>query len=450
MFKLAKQTEIGKYLSKLVDSNYKSQRSFCRAWIEKEEEDIHKKGINEDELNKRANKYSQIKNGTNRIQLEDLPIFCSLLDISCEEILSAGHSFKPSSTRLTNYTVALSNDEKLWDEYIHHSDKLILNADEYGNTVLDYAIQFKNLKFIEYLISKKYIWFDDKNPDDYRYSFGFGAGTNISKRHNIVKQDFYLQPQLSNVVLRGKLTALAIENDNLNVLKELKAREIPDYYNNMFLLPHYKLMCENFYNRSEEDKIYNKDIHEYYNQDVMDNIVKASDEIIDYYTNPIIVTNTTINYKDGAVRQYEYLYFYISELLNVLIKSKHSFSEFALRKAIKYSEDTYKLVKNQIKKNLDYMMIGFSLADPEDIKFFRKSEIEEFFDGFNFNCDEAQNIVRVLAYNYEDPGYTNVVRNLIFVSANSKDVRIKSLISELNGLYNKIINIKNEFINEDE
>ena len=179
----------------------------------------------------------------------------------------------------------------------------------------------------------------------------------------------------------------------------------------------------------------------------MDNIAKASDEIIDYYTNTIIVTDTTTNYKDGVVRQYEYLYFYISELLNVLIKNEHSFSEFALRKAIKYSENTYKLVKTQIEKNIDSIMNRFNLVNPEDeySKTIRKSEIEQLFDGFDFNCDESQNIVRVRAYNYEEPGYTNVVRNLIYVSANSKDIRINYLIDELNELYNKIINIKSEF-----
>ena len=447
MFKIAKRPEIGKYISKLVNSKFKSQRAFCRAWLR--EENIEE---NDDEIRKKANKYSQIKIGRKGIQIEDLPVFCSLLDTSCEEILSAGRSFKPRSERLTNYTVALSSNKKIWDEYIHHNDNLILNADEYGNTVLDYAIRFKNLNFIEYLINEGYIWFDDKNPDDFKYSYGFGAGTSIIRREHVYNYDYYLQPQLSDVVLRGKLTALAIENNNLNILTELKAREIPDYYSNAFTWFPYKLMCENFYNQRDEGKIYNKDIHEYYNQDVMDNIAKASDEIIDYYTNTIIITNTMANYKDGVVRRYEYLYFYISELLNVLIENEHSFSEFALRKAIKYSENTYKLVKNQIKKNIDSIMNEFNLGDPEDeyTKSFRKSKIEKLFDGFDFNCDKSQNIVRVRAYNYEESGYTNVVRNLICVGANSKDISINYLIDELNELYNKIINIKNEFTEVDE
>lgn len=450
MLKIAKQPEIGKYISKLVNSKFKSQRAFCRAWLR--EENIEE---NDDEIRKKANKYSQIKIGRKGIQIEDLPVFCSLLDTSCEEILSAGRSFKPRSERLTNYTVALSSNKKIWDKYIHHNDNLILNADEYGNTVLDYAIRFKNLKFIEYLISEGYIWFDGKNPDNLRYSFGFGAGTSISRREHVYNYDFYLQPQLSDVVLRGKLAAVAIENNNLNILKELKAREIPDYYMIHFSDPTYplhdKLICKKFFTLDEESKKYTKDIHEYYNQDVMDNIAKASDEIIDYYTNPIIVPDT-IKYKDGIARQYEYLYFYISKLLDVLIKNEHSFSEFALRKAIKYSENTYKLAKNQIKKNIDSIMNEYNFSDPEGeyAKSFMKSKIERIFDDFDFNYDESQNILRVKAYNYEEPGYTNVVRNLIYVSANSKDIRINCLIDELNELYNKIINIKNEFTDEDE
>ena len=243
---------------------------FCRAWLR--EENIEE---NDNEIRKKANKYSQIKIGKKGIQIKDLPIFCSLLDASCEEILSAGHVFKSRSKRLTNYAVALSDNKKLWNEYINHNEKLIFNADEYGNTVLDYAIRFKNLKFIEYLINKGYIWFDSKNINDYDYPYGFGAGTNISRRERSKYCDYYLEPQLSDVVLRGKLIALAIENNNLAILKKLKASEIPDYYNKAFTWSHYELMCKNFDPRFDNNNKYNKDIHEYYSQDVMDHIADA-------------------------------------------------------------------------------------------------------------------------------------------------------------------------------
>ena len=70
---------------------------------------------------------------------------------------------------------------------MHREDKLILNCDEYGKTVLDYALEFKNLEFLKYLMEKKYIWFVDMdiNPKEYFtecHGLSFGSGTSIKRR----------------------------------------------------------------------------------------------------------------------------------------------------------------------------------------------------------------------------------------------------------------------------
>ena len=116
--------------------------------------------LNDDEIRKVQNRLIQIIKGNKSIQIYDLPIFCELLDVTCEEILSAGENFAESSKRMTNYSIAFSNDENEWLKYINREDKLILNSDEYGNTVIDYAIKFKNYKFLKFLIEKGFIWFD--------------------------------------------------------------------------------------------------------------------------------------------------------------------------------------------------------------------------------------------------------------------------------------------------
>lgn len=443
MFYLAEPKEIGEYLMKLVESKYGIQREFCKDWV------IAQGGNNDnEEIKKKENKFISIKKGRRGIQIDDLPIFCQLLDASCEELLSAGKCFKQNGYRLTNYTVAFSKDKKIWEEYINHKDKLILNADEYGNTVLNYAIKFKNLDFIQYLIDNGYIWFDNKKSDNFEYCFGFGAGTNISRREFVANRDFYLIPQLKEIVLRGKLIALAIENKNIKILKELRAREIPDYYNYSFTLNGYKMVYEKF------PHIYNKEyfeeIHGYYNQDIVNNISITSNEIIDYFTDVFEIEDKITNYKDGIPRKYEYTYLYISQLLDELIKKKHDFTELALQKAIKYSKKTYLELKELINVNIENeMSIYKKNYDEEYLDSLKRSCIERFFERGDFECDVDLNILRVRNYNYEKPGYKNLVRNLIRINEISEDRRIFFLIEELNDYYKKIINIKEEFITKD-
>ena len=166
---------------------YKSDRGFCKAYLEHEYREV-----NDDEIRKMANRMSQMLRGAKGkgIQVYDLPVFCDLLGVTCEEILSAGTSFVQNGSRVTNYSVAFSKNPKDWEAYINREDKLILNPDEYGKTVIDYAIDFKNYKLIKYLIKNNYIWFDSRQKD--QYCMTFGAGTSIERR-NFYKVDSFFQ-----------------------------------------------------------------------------------------------------------------------------------------------------------------------------------------------------------------------------------------------------------------
>ena len=55
----------------------------------------------------------------------------------------------------------MSKKQKDWDSYINREDKLILNYDEYGKSVIDYALEFENYDFLKYLMNNDYIWFVD-------------------------------------------------------------------------------------------------------------------------------------------------------------------------------------------------------------------------------------------------------------------------------------------------
>ena len=118
---------------------------FYEEWIKAEYEDTK---IDESEIQKKRNRLSSIKRGTESIQIDDLPIFSELLGVSCEEILSAGtfkgeeYQAEKKNSHLTNFSVAQSANKYIWRKYIKDERQPILHADEYGKTVLEYAIDF--------------------------------------------------------------------------------------------------------------------------------------------------------------------------------------------------------------------------------------------------------------------------------------------------------------------
>ena len=178
MFELASNSEIGIYLEHLIkkkyqetgDIKYKNVRQFCKACLEAE-------GIEptEDELRKKTGHMSGMKNEEKPIRLTDLPIFTRLLNVSCEEILSAGETKTATANHLTNYQIASSHDKNLWEFSINSEDSIFLNPDEYDKTILDYAFEFKNYGLLKYLVDKKYIWFVPKEPGE-RCGVGFCGG----------------------------------------------------------------------------------------------------------------------------------------------------------------------------------------------------------------------------------------------------------------------------------
>lgn len=443
MFKLAEPDKIGAYLAALIEeSEYKNQRQFCIEWLKRENQSDEQPDSYS--INKRSNKLTQIKKGKKNIQIQDFPIFCNMLHVSCEEILSAGKMVEPVTQRLTNYAVAVSNDKKFWEEYIHDAGKPILNADEWGYSVLDYAVKFKNIAFINYLIDNKYIWFDNGDDEAYSYAFtNFGAGTSIERR-TLEDYDYYLQPQLQSIAFREKIIALAIEKNDLKLLKEMKAREIPDYYSNMFYQHGYKLIGD-IYGRTELDK--KERIDDYYNQDIINNFADANDTILEYFTDKFKIKDNITNFRDYEPRIYEFTYLFISELLEMLVKSKNSFAEKALKKAIEYNKKTYYEVKKQLNENIEEGLKNLIYVKPGD-EFYeseKKKVMERYFDEYGFEYDSDTNFIRVTSYNYRK-GYINVVRNMIRVDAESDNPEIMNLIAEINEIFDKIVNIKKEFI----
>lgn len=416
MFELADNEKIGIYLKEKIGEKFKKQRHFCKRYLE-----CQGKVLNDDEIRKVQNRLIQIIKGNKSIQIYDLPIFCELLDVTCEEILSAGENFAESSKRMTNYSIAFSNDKNEWLKYINREDKLILNSDEYGNTVIDYAIKFKNYKFLKFLIEKGFIWFDCGDLNE--YAFTFGAGTSIEKRKSF-KIDNSLQYNLEmKDELRKEIIALAVQNKDIDILDKMRARELPTLY----VEAHYLSGTH-------------PNIKKYYNKNLVNSIIEADYEIIDYFTDEFEIIDK-VKYRNKIKRCDTYLFPFISDVVNGLINNNNGFTEIALKKIISHNQKTYdsliSLIDNCIRTNLDR-------CNFERTEYYEKEITKLVLKYFDYNDDG--NIV-----SFSDTLNTKgIITNIVYVDAESSNPLINHLIEELNNLFDKIVNIKMKYISNEE
>lgn len=416
MFKIEKNNEkTGRYLSNLIEQKYKSKREFCRAYIRTSGDEP-----NNETLNNMANRLSQIIKGKKAIQTYDLPIFTELLGVSCEQILSAGEYSAPISTRVTNYSIACSKNSAEWDKYINRADKLILNCDEYCKTVLDYALEFGNYEFIKYLIDNEYIWFDSRKDNDYVQTFG--AGTSIERR-KVSYIDYGLEGKLKEEdELRINLVSLAADNNDIEMLNNLRARETPQLY----YRAHYLSGIHS-------------DFDICYNERMVKHISSSSEEILDYFTDSFEIRDY-VKYKDGSKRAHTFMFPYISKLLDILIKNKSPFAETALKKAINYNNQTYsKLcelilsVKNDEFYAQEYMKDMWKKTCEQSFNFYDNGDIVSF----------SARVSKTTAKNQ----LIGIITNVAKVTKIPTSPILKHLAEELNESYEAIKNI-NEHLEE--
>ena len=390
VFKLNSNDKIGNYIKKLIeDSDYKSTRQFCRAYLEALGETV-----NDDELRKMSNRLSAIKKGKKSIQIKDLPVFTQLFDVSCEEILSAGEVRKYNENHMTNYQIAFSDDEKVWQSYINRDDKLILNSDEYNKTVIDYALEFKNYKFLKYLMENNYIWFVSKTPEKDCY-LGFGAGTSIKRRKIGLIDDLDAEMK-QNDSLRRKMIALAIENKDFDLLEELRAREIPSMYR------------VNLYGVSQPS------FEKYCDIDIVKNLSNADEKVLDYFSKEIEIKPDL--YKESVA----FMFPMVDNLIELLIQNNNAYAEPILRRCIEHNKNAFKIIKRI--KDRKYEQYGYIENNCE------------------FYFSEDGNIISVFDRKKRD----GTVTNIISINCDSESFVISELIKDLNKTYNKILNMRPE------
>lgn len=391
--------KIGTYLDNAIKKHFESSRQFAKKYLILRH---NNPDPSPEEISNMSNRISQIKQGNKGIQIQDLPYFAHLLGVSVDDILSGGTYCKPASERLTNYSVAFSKDQNEWEEYINHPDKLILNPDEYGKTVIDYALEFKNYALLKYLMEKKYIWFVSENSDEYWGSFG--AGTSIERRT-------FQESDLLNVKLKERddlrtgLITLAIGNKDFDILDTLHAREIPALY-------------EAFHN-----VVTPLDFKKYYNPSMLEAIAGSAEDVMVYFSKEYEVQTNR-----NCICQYTFPY--LGNLLDLVVKKDKKAAAKMLKNALKHN----KFVLSKIEKIADLSAKGLIHLSPKnpDYDFIK----EQIMNNYRYFKDNDTVCFRTASM----PGidYDGVFSNIIRVSVSSKDEYIKSLIEDVNESYKQI------------
>ena len=405
MFELKTNQEIGTYLKKIILSKYPSCRQFCIDYLKliNNSDDL----INDD-IRKLSNRLSQILKGKKGIQTYDLPIFSELLDVSCEQMLSAGAVCKPISNRKTNYNIAFSTDERDWIEYVNREDCIASYADEFGKTVLDYAIEFKNYGFIRFLIDNGYI---KMICEDKGYAgFNFGAQTIFKPNRYEVKT---LEDSLyENKILRTQIISLALEKNDCSVLAEMKAREFPPQ---LMIRPGGLDLVK---------------FEEYYDEQFIETIVSSKKNVIKYFSEEYYVKPQVSNDK------YLWVFPFMDKLIEKAVLRNSCNAITFLDASIKHNEETYNVLKKTI----------LFVAKKVKEVIFPKQGFQETIESVlrDFHISKEKNVISFEHY-WLLRDIKSILTNIIYVNVKSNNLEIQSRIDKLNELYHQIINIKDHF-----
>lgn len=400
--------KIGKHLGDLIkNSEHKNDRQFCIAYLT-----LRDGKANPDDIQKMQNRICQIKNGKKGVQIEDLPIFSDLLGVSIENILSAGTALAPALNRKTNYLIAFSKDPTEWEAYIQREDKLILNPDEYDKTAIDYALEANNYPFLKYLTEKGYIWFvgDDKKE----YYLGFGAGTSI-KRREIGFYDTLDSRMKEQDDLRFKMIALAIGDNDFEMLTLLHAREIPLLYT-INPIQHWTLNDKRLPSSPNVTQM-------------IKSIAASENTTISYFFDEFVI-EAEIN-----ARQSTYVFPYAGQVLDALISSKRiSESKRFLEKSIAHNKNVQEKIQKLVDESIARCKGFFGAADNYyyNETFFRREAWREYY----FYPETGFITYHMPFYSKNTTGF---VTNVINVTVSSRDTEVQFLIDELKKTYNTFI-----------
>lgn len=405
MFRTATNEEIGKYLFKLIDEKsdkFKSGRDFCKQYLflEKGEQP------SDDEIQKQANRLSGIKSGKYGLQIQDLGYYTELLEITCEELLSAGKSKPAFPDRYSNYTFAHSTDRGYWERYINNDDKLFLNADEYGKTILDYAFECENYGLIKFLTENNYITIvDNESTKDYVMTFmpPDKAMKYMSRNANKLNDEI-----INNDKIRTTVVALAIKKNDKYFLTKLRAREIPALYS----------VCEYGFSTQFDN------FESSYNDKLTNAVANADKEILGYFSEPFSIKS---EHSEGV-----FIYPFLGRLLDKMISENNKNTVYVLERTLDYNSNVLNELSEKIAQS--YIMYKKYCDDKEAfsgaVKYFDMND-NGVFTFMNYDPSDTSNLIKMKS-------------NVIHISKRSKDEKVNELISKINKIYFAIKNQNKE------
>lgn len=401
MFRTATNEEIGKYLFKLIDEKsdkFKSGRDFCKQYLLLE----NGEQPSDDEIQKQANRLSGIKSGKYGLQIQDLGYYTELLEITCEELLSAGKSKPAFPDRYSNYTFAHSTDRGYWERYINNDDKLFLNADEYGKTILDYAFECENYGLIKFLTENNYITIvDNDSTKDYVMTFmpPDKAMKYMSRNANKLNDEI-----INNDKIRTTVVALAIMKNDKYFLTKLRAREIPALYS----------VCEYGFSTQFDN------FESSYNDKLTNAVANADKEILGYFSEPFSIKS---EHSEGV-----FIYPFLGRLLDKMISENNKNTVYVLERTLDYNSNVLNELSEKIAQS--YIMYKKYCDDKEAfsgaVKYFDMND-NGVFTFMNYDPSDTSNLIKMKS-------------NVIHISKKSKDEKINELISKINKIYFAIKN----------
>ena len=415
MFTVDKK-EIGQHIADLIsESRFKSARQFGIEYLK-----VRYGSVNVDAISNIQNRICQISKGNKWIQIEDLPIFAELLEVSIENIISAGNFSPKASNHVTNYSIAHSNNPEVWKDYIQRKDKLVLNPDEYNKTVIDYALEAGNYPFLKYLIDSNYIWFVGDNKQEYHESFGkygacFGAGTSIKRRDSgyIDNLEIWLKDKDD---LRFRLMSLAIKNKDFDMLDCMHAREVPMLYK----LSHLYMWHPHEYKLPQS-----KNTNQFINS-----LASCTNTTLSYFFEPFTIEHNYRNEKNT------FIFPYAGMLLEQMIKQKKHNASLFISKAIKYNKDVLNLLNNAIDDSIKACNAYYERLNHHNVyneQFIKAEAMRDLYlypetDFVSFTSPRLIGTEAIKGF----------ITNIIHVNVKSYDPEVQFLINELNDTYESI------------
>lgn len=447
---------IGNYLRELINNKYDShaRTKFCKEWLIANKEDAN----DPSNIESKKKALSKIINGNQNIQIEDLPVFSEILDVPIAEILSAGEFEQSCSTRLTNRIVALSHDKNIWEEYLANEEKPFLFRDEFGKSIIDYALAYSNYELLKFIINKKIIIFVQEPDTSKERSIDNEFHVTVETNKDLwqYSKSTYRDPQFTDysVKIRKEIIRLAIENHDVTALRTLNANT--PYFITGHEWQHY-LYYSSSRSFSKNEEIINEENtcrNLYYDSEMIRLITETNcKDIIAYFTEYLKIE-----------REHDFILFpFYEEIIEGLINNKnYPIATSAINTLIAHYKAIYeKLLSgfhNILRSYLKSIKSDFEMEKLQYNKEYTREDMKkELIKQINHNFKRYESYNSVTHSPLIQAKFFNVFEihqplgammpslnaSLIKITAKCDDSNLNTLIIESNSLYERICEFSN-------